>query len=373
MSNTISIINRNLYQNFPYHLVNPSNWPILVSFSLLNLTIGAVAYMHGYPLGGYILSLGLTLTVTGMLLWFRDVITEATFLGDHTIEVQKGLMIGFILFIISEVFAFLSVFWAFFHSSLSPAIEIGGIWPPQGITALDPFAIPLLNTFLLLSSGAFITWGHHALIQGDRKSAIIGTFLTIVLAVIFTALQYYEYSEAAFNISDSVFGTVFYASTGLHGLLHLAPTKLNKSSSLSPARSYKNRTGAGQGVKIRNIHYNHPLFGPVLYSTSPDSLNLQQNTSDTWLILTVGPGKKKIYINKKFLEWLVGFTDAEGNFNISLRNFKNNSYNSLVLTFQIGLHIDDLEVLKFIQKNLQCGKISISGNKCNFFVNDRAS
>ena len=128
MSNTISIINRNLYQNFPYHLVNPSNWPILVSFSLLNLTIGAVAYMHGYPLGGYILSLGLTLTVTGMLLWFRDVITEATFLGDHTIEVQKGLMIGFILFIISEVFAFLSVFWAFFHSSLSPAIEIGGVW-----------------------------------------------------------------------------------------------------------------------------------------------------------------------------------------------------------------------------------------------------
>ena len=254
-------------------------------------------------------------------------------------------------------------------------MQVNHFYRPQGITALDPFAIPLLNTFLLLSSGAFITWGHHALIQGDRKSAIIGTFLTIVLAVIFTALQYYEYSEAAFNISDSVFGTVFYASTGLHGLLHLAPTKLNKSSSLSPARSclHKNRKGAGQGVKIRNIHYNHPLFGPVLYSTSPDSLNLQQKTSDTWLILTVGPGKKKNYINKNFLEWLVGFTDAEGNFNISLRNFKNNSYNSLVLTFQIGLNIDDLEVLKFIQKNLQCGKISISGNKCNFFVNDRAS
>ena len=138
-----------------------------------------------------------------------------TLLGDHTKEVKNGLMIGIVLFIISEVFAFLSVFWAFFHSSLSPAIEIGSSWPPQGISALDPFAIPLLNTFLLLSSGAFITWGHHALIQGDRKSAIIGTFLTIVLAVVFTALQYYEYTEAAFSISDSVFGTVFFASTGL--------------------------------------------------------------------------------------------------------------------------------------------------------------
>ena len=217
MTNTLSVINRNLFQRFPFHLVEPSNWPILVSFSLLNLTIGAVAYFHGYPQGGTIFSLGLILTVTGMVLWFRDVIVESTYLGCHTLEVQKGLIIGFILFIISEVFAFLSVFWAFFHSSLSPAIEIGSSWPPQGISALDPFAIPLLNTFLLLSSGAFITWGHHALIQGDRKSAIIGTFLTIVLAVVFTALQYYEYTEAAFSISDSVFGTVFFASTGLHG------------------------------------------------------------------------------------------------------------------------------------------------------------
>ena len=68
------------------------------------------------------------------------------------------------------------------------------------ITALDPFAIPLLNTALLLSSGGFITYGHHALLQGDRKGAIIGTFYTIVLALIFTALQYIEYSEAAFSI-----------------------------------------------------------------------------------------------------------------------------------------------------------------------------
>lgn len=76
-----------------------------------------------------------------------------TYLGHHTKEVKNGIMLGVLLFIVSEVFAFLSVFWAFFHSSLSPAIEIGGNWPPVGITPLDPFAIPLLNTFLLLSSG----------------------------------------------------------------------------------------------------------------------------------------------------------------------------------------------------------------------------
>jgi cytochrome c oxidase subunit 3 len=141
-----------------------------------------------------------------------------TYEGHHTKQVQTGLIIGLVLFIISEICVFFSVFWAFFYASLSPAIEIGGVWPPLGITALDPFSIPLLNTFLLLSSGAFVTWGHHALIKGNRVEAILGTFFTIILAIIFTALQYIEYSEAGFTIADSVYGTVFFASTGLHGL-----------------------------------------------------------------------------------------------------------------------------------------------------------
>jgi cytochrome c oxidase subunit 3 len=210
--------NINKFQHFPFHLVDPSPWPILLSFSLLNMAIGAVLSMHGFQNGGALLTLGFIMTASGMTLWFRDVITEGTYLGYHTKQVKNGLMIGVLLFIVSEVFAFLSIFWAFFHSSLSPAIEIGGSWPPLGITPLDPFAIPLLNTFLLLSSGAFITYGHHALIAGNRKGAIDGVFYCIILAIIFTALQYYEYSEAAFTMSDSVYGSAFFASTGLHGL-----------------------------------------------------------------------------------------------------------------------------------------------------------
>lgn len=211
------------FQHFPFHLVDPSPWPIYLSFSLLSMAIGAVLYMHGFNNGGTLLLIGFLITLLGMTLWFRDVITEGTYLGHHTKQVKNGLMIGIILFIVSEVFAFLSVFWAFFHSSLSPAIEIGGSWPPLGITPLDPFAIPLLNTFLLLSSGAFVTYGHHALIAGNRKGAIDGVFLTIILAILFTALQYFEYSEAGFTMSDGVYGSAFYASTGLHGLITVVP------------------------------------------------------------------------------------------------------------------------------------------------------
>ena len=221
MSNTLTIQNinfsRKLIQNFPYHLVAPSPWPINVSFALLGMAIAGVMSMHGYFLGGLLFTLASSLTLFGMSFWFKDISDEATYEGCHTKQVQRGLTIGVLLFIVSEVFAFLSVFWAFFHSSLSPAIEIGGVWPPQGITALDQFAIPLLNTMLLVSSGAFITYAHHALIKGNRKDSIYGTFFTIILAIVFTGFQYFEYSEAPFSISDSVYGSAFYASTGLHG------------------------------------------------------------------------------------------------------------------------------------------------------------
>lgn len=209
---------RQPYQGHPYHLVTVSPWPLFTSFSLLSMAISAVGYFHGVPHSGIGLNLSFLATLFVMILWFRDVIMESTYLGDHTLQVQKGIFIGMILFIISEVFAFLSIFWAYLHSSLSPNVEIGNSWPPLGITPLNPWAIPLLNTFILLSSGVTITFAHHALIQGSRKDAINGTLLTIILAFIFTGLQYVEYNQASFTFADSVYGSVFFASTGLHGL-----------------------------------------------------------------------------------------------------------------------------------------------------------
>jgi len=88
----------------------------------------------------------------------------------------------------------------------------------MGIEAIDPFELPLLNTVILLSSGVTVTYAHHSLIQGNRTGALYGLVYTIILAVLFTALQVIEYSVSSFTITDGVFGSCFYFGTGFHGL-----------------------------------------------------------------------------------------------------------------------------------------------------------
>jgi cytochrome c oxidase subunit 3 len=201
----------------PYHLVDPSPWPAFASLAALLLTGGGVMYMHRYGGGGLVASLGLAMLLYAMVVWWRDVVREATYQGHHTQAVQRGLRYGMLLFIASEVMFFVAFFWAFFHSSLAPSVELGAVWPPLGIQVLDPWEVPFLNTCLLLSSGASVTWAHHALLAGQRREAVVGLLLTILLAVIFTGFQAYEYLEAPFTIADSVYGSTFYLATGFHG------------------------------------------------------------------------------------------------------------------------------------------------------------
>ena len=202
----------------PYHLVDPSPWPFVGAFSALGLTSGSVMYFHGYKYGELLAAISLLMILSTMFVWWRDVIREAAFEGHHTIIVQRGIKWGMLLFILTEVVFFFSFFWGFYHSALGPDIHIGAVWPPVGIEAINPFEVPLLNTAILLSSGATITWSHSALIAGDRKNAILALILTIVLGLIFTALQAMEYYEASFTIADSVYGTTFFVATGFHGL-----------------------------------------------------------------------------------------------------------------------------------------------------------
>jgi len=200
----------------PFHLVEPRPWPLTGSFGAFFIAIGLVFWFHGK--GIICLVLGLVLVVLTMVQWWRDVIRERTFLGFHTIIVERGLRYGIIIFILSEVCFFFSFFWAFFHSSLAPTIELGCIWPPVGIYPLDAFTTPLLNTCVLLFSGVTVTWSHFSLIEGSRKESIQSLLFTVFLGLYFTFLQAGEYIETSFTVADSVYGSVFFVATGFHGL-----------------------------------------------------------------------------------------------------------------------------------------------------------
>jgi cytochrome c oxidase subunit 3 len=211
-------LSRKNFQGHPFHLVDLSPWPLLQVISLLILTGSAVSYFQGVTNSLTSLNLGFITLISVMFLWFRDVSSEGTFMGNHTSKVQASLTLGFTLFVVSEIFFFVSIFWAFFHSALAPTVELGCSWPPLGIASIDPFAIPILNTILLLSSGAFITYAHHGIVYSNRNKFILGTVITLILAFAFTALQGVEYVEVPYTINDSVFGSVFFFGTGFHGI-----------------------------------------------------------------------------------------------------------------------------------------------------------
>jgi cytochrome c oxidase subunit 3 len=206
-------------QKHPFHLVDSCFTPILGAFGAFCSTSGGVAYFQGYADGGITMAFGQVILLYTMFIWFRDIIREATYEGHHTKQVQTTHTIGMILFIVSEIMFFVSFFWAFFHSSLAPTIEIGAVWPPVGISILDAWHIPFLNTLILLSSGATITWTHHCVLAGARKQAILSLIATVGLGAIFTLFQIKEYLDAPFSINDSVYGSTFFMCTGFHVLV----------------------------------------------------------------------------------------------------------------------------------------------------------
>jgi len=223
-----------------YHLVDPSPWPVLASLALFIMALGAVVFMKGLADTGFLskgtpwLLLGGFGIMTWVLFgWWGDVIKESR-KGDHTPVVQIGLRYGMILFIASEVMFFVAWFWGFFEFAIFHGARAGTTWdvanplwteqlerfrdwPPAGVSTFDPFHLPLINTLILLLSGTTITWAHHALQHGDRDGAKAGLGVTILLGLIFSALQVYEYSLAGFTYDGTLYGSAFFMATGFHG------------------------------------------------------------------------------------------------------------------------------------------------------------
>lgn len=210
----------------PYHLVDPSPWPLLMSFSAGALVLGIILWAHN---GSHVVFwAGLVGVLAIMFLWFRDILKESRTPGLHTPVVRLGLRYGMTLFIASEVMFFVAFFWAYFHFALYPEHVSGAaqaIWPPQGIKTFDPWDLPFLNTMILLLSGTTVTWAHAALLRNDRKQLVQALAITVALGILFTALQAKEYSIAPFPFSGGgVYPSVFFLATGFHGFHVLVGT-----------------------------------------------------------------------------------------------------------------------------------------------------
>lgn len=232
-----------------YHLLPPSPWPLIGSIGAFVLAVGAVLWMNkqaeadfgaiaGSP---WIMVLGFALVIYTMIGWWRDVVRESVVTKEHTPVIKLGLRYGMILFIASEVMFFVAWFWAYFAVAFFPTDHGLAAWPPQGIQTFDPWHLPLVGTLVLLTSGTTITWAHHAIQTDDRKGAIWGLAITVLLGLIFSALQAYEYSHAAFFFGanadvreavgplsyiagspdtvpePTIYGSTFYMATGFHG------------------------------------------------------------------------------------------------------------------------------------------------------------
>ncbi len=209
-------------QQHPYHLVDPSVWPLIGAISGGVLATGMVLFMHDITF--VLLPIGAAMVITTMYAWWAQVINESK-VGHHSPIVQIGLRYGMLLFIASEVMFFAAFFWAYFDAALFPdeakqflrVAATGGVWPPESIRTFDPFSLPFLNTLILLLSGCTVTWAHHALREGDRKGLVQGLGLTVALGVMFTAFQAYEYGHAAFGFRDNIYTSTFFMATGFHG------------------------------------------------------------------------------------------------------------------------------------------------------------
>lgn len=215
-----------------YYVPAPSWWPLVGSVALLLLASGFVILLQNNASGSYVMIAGALILITMLFGWFGTVIRESVG-GLFNDQVDLSYRWGMGWFIFSEVMFFGALFGALFYARVITVPELGdthllwpnyeGTWPTAGPGVKEAFApmqawgIPAINTLILLSSGATVTWAHWGLKNDNRTQLKIGLILTILLGAIFITLQIHEYSSATFTFQSGIYGATFYILTGFHG------------------------------------------------------------------------------------------------------------------------------------------------------------
>jgi cytochrome c oxidase subunit 3 len=228
-----------LSQSTRYYIPQPSTWPIFGSFSLLLMALGAASWFNGVGGGKYLVFVGLAILFYMIAGWFTTVAHESEG-GQYNKQVDASFRWAMGWFIFSEVMFFGAFFGALFYMRVISIPDLGQLesqqliwpgfkpgWPTAGpgiteqFTPMEAWGIPALNTLILLTSGATVTWAHWGLLKNNRTQLIWGLALTVILGILFISFQAYEYSHAYgelnLKMTMGAYGSTFYMLTGFHG------------------------------------------------------------------------------------------------------------------------------------------------------------
>lgn len=220
-----------------YYVPEPSRYPIMVSGGIFLLALGFILKINAIPEGQWSMLAGFLVILYVLFGWFGAVIRESEG-GRYLKWEDNSFRWGMIWFIASEVAFFAAFFGALFYvrelsvpwlldtQSLYPGYS--GTWPLSGtgpagksFTPMGAWGIPAINTMILLTSGATVTWAHWGLLKNNRTQLIAGLFMTVALGIAFLTLQAYEYhhayTELGLTMGSGVYGATFFMLTGFHG------------------------------------------------------------------------------------------------------------------------------------------------------------
>ena len=218
-----------------YYLPTPSPWPVITSAGLFTLALGFVLFVNNLGAGPWIMLAGASIIIYMMFRWFGQVVGESEG-GAYNHQVDLSFRWGMSWFIFSEVMFFAAFFGALFYARTITLPVLGadellwpgfdGVWPTSGpkgnpFNPMGAWGIPAMNTLILLTSGATVTWAHWGLLKNNRSQLVVGLALTVALGLAFIALQAYEYvhayKELGLTLKAGIYGATFFMLTGFHG------------------------------------------------------------------------------------------------------------------------------------------------------------
>ncbi len=233
-----------------YYIPHKAQWPIVGSIGLTTLLAGFANYLNGSSFGSTMMIIGAGIMIAMFFGWFGTVIAESEG-GIFNDQVDMSFRMGMIWFIFSEVMFFAAFFSALYYTRVLSVSWLAGegdfslgatkelwkgftdVWPTNGpghvggledgsFHSMGAWGIPALNTLILLSSGATVTWAHWGLLANNRIQLIKGLIATVALGfsfVLFQAYEYHEaYSEMGLTLGTGIYGSTFFMLTGFHGL-----------------------------------------------------------------------------------------------------------------------------------------------------------